>query len=228
MNQSRTGASSIPTFIIAAILFCVTALSVNLYFREHDQYMRGFLNDTDGFAHWSAPDHADVITVNAQIELLSGCIFALESWKTTFQARDAILTVAQNCVDEADRILAFNSQLSEAHYLKAYQGFLLEDEARVRSELGLAQQVAPTDQWLAVRRVNLSQKLWPGVAEIGAYDLKSDLGLLIASNNGLDTATRLYIKHPSLRELIIEATEPLEDSDRVRFLNRLKRAVRRL
>lgn len=228
MNSSRSGAFSFPSFFAAAILLCVTVVSVNLFLREHDQFMRGILNDTDGFTHWSAPDHADVITVNAQIELLTGCIFALESWKTTFQARDAVLTVAQNCVDEADRILAFNAELSEAHYLKAYQGYLQGDEALAKAELGQAQLAAPTDQWLAVRRVNLSQRMWPGEPIVGDYDLKSDLGLLIASNRGLDTATRLYIKHESLRDMIVEATEPLDDNDRVRFLNRLKRAVRRL
>ena len=89
----------------------------------------------------------------------------------------------------------------------------------------MAQSGAPSDQWLAVRRVNLAQKLWPGEVKVGAYDLQNDLGLLIASNLGLDTATRLYIRYPQLREMIVNSTEQLDDRARVRFLNRLKRQV---
>lgn len=228
MNQGRTGAFSVFRLVAAAVLLGLTAVSAFLFVREAEQFKRGFLSDSEAFLHWSDPEHRKVITTNAQIELLTGCIYALESWKTAFEARDAVLTVARNCAEEADGILAYNAQLSEAYFLKAYNAFLLEDDAQVRVQLAQAQATAPTDQWLAVRRVNLAQKLWPGEPSIGAYDLKHDLGLLIASNNGLDTATRLYIRYPSLRDLIIEATEPLNDADRVRFLNRLTRAVRRL
>ncbi len=213
---------------IAVLLAALMALSANLFSREFDQYMRGILSDSDGFEHWTNPDHEDVFSANAQIDLLSGCVFALESWKTAFQAKDAVLNVAKKCADEADNILAMNPQLSEAHYLKAYHAYLIGDEDAVRASLGGAQSTAPTDQWLAVRRVNLSQKLWPGEPLVGDYDLQSDLGLLIASNHGLDTATRLYIRYPSLRELIVLSTEELEDQDRLRFLNRLKSAVARM
>lgn len=213
---------------LAILLATLMALSANLFTREFDQFMRGILSDSDGFQHWTAPDHEDVLSSNGQIDLLTGCIFALESWKTAFQAKDAVLNVAKNCADEADSVLEMNAQLSEAHYLKAYHAYLTGDESAVRSYLGGAQVTAPTDQWLAVRRVNLSQKLWPGEHLVGDYDLKSDLGLLIASNHGLDTATRLYIRYPSLRELIVQSTEELDDQDRQRFLNRLKTAVARM
>ena len=95
------------------------------------------------------------------------------------------------------------------------------------SSLAAAQATAPTDQWLAVRRVNLAQAMFPGEVEINEYDLQNDLGLLIASNRGLNTATRLYIKYPQLREMIVASTEELSDSARLRFLNQLKSSVAR-
>lgn len=211
--------------LVALVLAGLTAVSALLLVRELEQFARGIQPDSEAFEHWSAPDHRPVVSSNGHVDLLTGCIFALESWKTAFQPRDAVLTVARNCAAEADRILIRNAQLSEAYYLKAYLGYLEEDPAAAQENLARGQITAPSDQWLAVRRVNLAQKLWPGEPEIGAYNLQSDLGLLIASNRGLDTATQLYIRYPSLRDLIVEATAPLPDRDRIRFLSRVKRAV---
>jgi len=214
--------------LVALVLAGLTTISGMLFVRELEQFFRGIQPDSEAFEHWTAPDHRPIVSSNGHVDLLTGCIFALESWKTAFQARDAVLTVARNCASEGDRILTYNAQLSEAYYLKAYLGYLETDLTAVQDNLARAQITAPSDQWLAVRRVNLAQKLWPGEPAIGAYNLQSDLGLLIASNRGLETATQLYIRHPSLRDMIVEATAPLPDRDRIRFLSRVKRAVGKL
>ena len=67
----------------------------------------------------------------------------------------------------------------------------------------------------------------PGEPNIEHYALQNDLGLLIASNRGLETATQLYIKYPQLRDMIVASTEKLSDRDRVRFLSKLKSSVAR-
>jgi len=215
-------------YLAAALIALIFAgVGVHVFLREYDQALRGILPDDAAFSHWSAPDHVSPYSGDGLVDLLTGCIFGLESWKTAFQSHEAVLTVASNCEAEADHALRQHPTLSEAHYLRAYAAYVRDEPEAVRAELALAQQGAPSDQWLAVRRVNLAQKLWPGEAVVGAYSLQNDLGLLIASNNGLNTATRLYIKHPQLREMIVASTEPLDDADRLRFLNRLRREVRR-
>ena len=216
----------LPHLFGAFFLAVLTATSGYFFVREYDQSLRGVLPDSEAFTHWSKPDHVLPLSGVGQTNLLTGCIFALESWKTAFQSRNAVMTVARNCQAEADRVLTMHPSLSEAHYLRAYVAFLEGNPEQAQTELSLAQSGAPSDQWLAVRRVNLAQKLWPGEVKVGAYDLQNDLGLLIASNLGLDTATRLYIRYPQLREMIVNSTEQLDDRARVRFLNRLKRQVR--
>lgn len=109
----------------------------------------------------------------------------------------------------------------------AYTSFLEGSQSDAVSQLAAAQKTAPTDQWLAVRRVRLAQSMLPGEANIDHYNLQDDLGLLIASNRGLNTAATLYIKYPQLRDMIIASTENLRDSDRARFLSRLKNEVAR-
>lgn len=210
---------------LAALL--LAALAAHVFSREVAQSLRGILSDDAAFEHWSAPDHVSPYSGDGLVDLLTGCIFGLESWKTAFQSRQAVLTVAENCEAEADHALRQHPTLSEAHYLRAYAAYLRNDPETVRRELAQAQRGAPSDQWLAVRRVNLAQKLWPGEAIVGAYALQDDLGLLIASNDGLSVATRLYIRHPQLREMIVASTEPLDDAARLRFLNRLRREVSR-
>lgn len=225
MARRPAGSLSPYTLLGALALAMFAGMSALLFVRELDQYQRGILDDDAGFVHWLEPDHELPLSATGQIDLLSGCVFALESWKTRFQSEENIMQVAQNCATEAVRILGFNDKLSEAHYLLAYTASLEGDVDRAISHLADAQQTAPRDQWLAVRRVNLSQVLLPGEPQIEGYDLQSDLGLLIASNRGLGTATRLYIKYPQLRELIVASTEELSDQDRVRFLNNLTRQV---
>lgn len=217
-----------PYSLLGALgLALFAGMSALLFTRELDQYQRGILNDVEGFEHWLAPDHALPLSINGQVELLTGCVFALESWKTQFQSSRDVNQVAQNCAAEARRILGFNNKLSEAHYLLAYTANLESDASRAIAHLADAQANAPSDQWLAVRRVNLAQAILPGEPQIQGYDLQSDLGLLIASEQGLSTATRLYIRYPQLRDMIVDSTAELSDQDRVRFLNTLRRQVNR-
>jgi len=227
--MARPQASSLSPYTLlgALALVLLAGMSLFVFLKELDQYSRGILNDIDGFEHWIDPIHETPLSSNGQIDLLSGCIFALESWKTNFQSKTDIAKVARNCADESQRILAINPNLSEAHYLKAYTAFIEDDFDVAVEYLAQAQETAPTDQWLAVRRVGLAQKMLPGEPNIDHYDLQNDLGLLIASNRGLDTATQLYIKHPQLRDMIVASTETLSDNDRVRFLSRLRSAVAR-
>lgn len=227
MVRQASGGLSPYTLTGALALALFTGMSFFLFVKELDQYSRGLLDETEGFEHWLDPDHDLPLSSNGQIDLLSGCIFALESWKTRFRSQDDISIVVENCSLEANRILGFNPHLSEAHYLNAYTSYLGGANDQAVTSLAAAQRTAPTDQWLAVRRVNLSQSMFPGEAEIAEYNLQNDLGLLIASNRGLDTATRLYIKYPQLREMIVASTENLSDSARLRFLNKLQRSVAR-
>lgn len=227
MARRQAGSLSPYTLLGAMALALLAGMSFYIFLKELDQYSRGILNDLEGFDHWIDPTHETPLSSNGQIDLLSGCIFALESWKTRFQSQTDIAKVARNCADESERILGFNPNLSEAHYLKAYTAYIEDDYDLAVEFLARAQETAPTDQWLAVRRVGLAQIMQPGEPNIEHYDLQNDLGLLIASNQGLDTAARLYIKHPQLRDMIIASTETLSDRDRVRFLSRLKSAVAR-
>lgn len=227
MVQRASGGLSPYTLMGALALALFTGMSFFLFIKELDQYSRGLLDETEAFEHWLAPDHDLPLSTNGQIDLLSGCVFALESWKTKFRSKEDTSKVVENCATEANRVLGFNPHLSEAHYLIAYTSYLRESEDQAVHSLAAAQQTAPTDQWLAVRRVNLAQAMFPGEPEIAEYNLQNDLGLLIASNRGLDTATRLYIKYPQLREMIVASTENLSDSARLRFLNKLQSSVAR-
>mgnify|MGYP001568471995 FL=1 len=227
MARRQAGSLSPYTLMGALALALLAGMSFFIFLKELDQYSRGILDDRQGFEHWIDPNHQTPLSNNGQIDLLSGCIFALESWKTRFQSQTDIAKVARNCADESARILAFNPMLSEAHYLRAYTAFIEDDIDDATKHLALAQSSAPTDQWLAVRRVGLAQLMLPGEPNIDHYDLQNDLGLLIASNRGLDTTTRLYIKHPQLRDMIVASTEKLSDRDRVRFLSKLKSSVAR-
>ena len=224
----RAAGSISPYMLVGALALALFAgMSFFLFFKELDQYSRGMLDETEGFEHWFDPDHDLPLSTNGQIDLLSGCIFALESWKTRFRSQEDIKTVAENCKIEATNVIGFNPHLSEAHYLIAYTNYLEGSLDQAVEALSAAQKTAPTDQWLAVRRVNLAQAMFPGHDIIDRYNRQNDLGLLIASNRGLDTATRLYIKYPDLREMIVASTEGLSDSARLRFLNKLKSAVAR-
>ena len=227
MARRQAGSLSPYTLLGALALALLAGMSFFIFLKELDQYSRGILNDLDGFQHWVDPQHETPLSSNGQIDLLTGCMFALESWKTRFQSQADILTVARNCAAESEKILAFNPNLSEAHYLRAYTAFLEDDFDEAVEYLARSQETAPTDQWLAVRRVGLAQNMLPGEPNIELYNLQNDLGLLIASNRGLDTATRLYIRHPQLRDMIVASTENLSDRDRVRFLSGLKSAVAR-
>jgi hypothetical protein len=227
MVQRPTGSLSPYSLVGALVLALLAGVSFFIFTKELDQYSRGVLGDTEGFQHWLDPQHEMPLSINGQVDLLSGCIFALESWKTRFRSNDDISLVAQNCATEAERIAGVNPNLSEAHYLLAYTSFLKGAQSDAIGYLAVAQKTAPTDQWLAVRRVRLAQSMLPGEVNIEHYNLQNDLGLLIASNRGLDTAASLYIKYPQLRDMIIASTEDLRDSDRARFLSRLKNAVAR-
>lgn len=94
MVQRPTGSLSPFTLAGALVMALLTGVSFFIFTKELDQYSRGVLGDAEGFDHWLDPDQELPLSINGQVDLLSGCIFALESWKTRFRSKEDIAIVA--------------------------------------------------------------------------------------------------------------------------------------
>jgi hypothetical protein len=95
---------------------------------------------------------------------------------------------------------------------------------RALSHIRKSQELAPRDLWNTIKRVELVLALVPEdeLADLRDY-FGGEFAILTGSNLGVNTAVALYAKYPNIRPALLDVAGEMSASDRLRFLNRVKR-----
>jgi hypothetical protein len=182
-------------------------------------------------------------------EGLSDRLQALESDRPAVMSRDARKIVLDTCTGltttvaglllrtetrraEADWCAGRAADFAEsaptagyAWYVAAQLAADRHDQTAFADDLGRAYATAPTEQWLAERRVALAET---HLAELTPDLLAShqrDLALLVQSARGVAAIARRYVAEPDFRNRIAAIVATLPNADQARFVATIRAQI---
>jgi hypothetical protein len=129
------------------------------------------------------------------------------------------------CADTAAHFAAAAPGYGYAWYVTALMAAEQKDATGLAEGLSRSYATAPTEYWLAERRVALAEahveELDPALT--AAHD--RDLALLVQSRRGIADIARRYVAVPGFRERIGDIVATLPDVDQARFIDTLRGQV---
>ncbi len=179
-----------------------------------------------GVAYWSRPHELPPLSSRLEIAVGNSCIYALTGWELGFFDQDTQRGVAQNCADFAAAVQAGGRATAEDELIEALAAWQQGEADATAAGLQRAQNLAPADQWLALRRLSLARKIYGQDPRLITDDyLLAELRPLVVTDSGLTEIARLYVDYAAMRETLIVLAERMTDVERARFLRALRREV---
>ena len=158
------------------------------------------------------------------IRYLTACVDVMSHWTFTVEPAADRRLVTQRCADMAGAQRQQSGPSAEGELIFALAARGDGNSRRALSHIRKSQRLAPRDLWNTIKRVELVLALVPKEGLGGQRDyFGGEFAILTGSNLGLNTAVALYAKYPSIRPALIDVAGEMSPSDRLRFLNRVKR-----
>lgn len=169
------------------------------------------------------------LSTTAETQALADCMVPLQqlnSLEMRFQPAGTADAIKERCREKAELVSRRTPTLSLAWYIKAMLGAIDGDAQALNDNLTRSRAVAPSEQWLAERRIALGEDNFSILDAEGLRSHKADLALMVQSSNGLRSLSRRYIQDPNFRERVASVVETMPQDVQARFLASLQRAIR--
>ena len=158
------------------------------------------------------------------LRYLTACVDVMSHWTFTVEPAADRRLVTQRCTEMADAQRRQSGPSAEGEMVFALAARGDGNSGRALSHIRKSQELAPRDLWNTIKRVELVLALVPKdeLADLRDY-FGGEFAILTGSNLGVNTAVALYAKYPSIRAALLDISGEMSPSDRLRFLNRVKR-----
>ena len=158
------------------------------------------------------------------LRYLTACVDVMSHWTFAVEPAADRGVVEQNCTEMASTQRGQSGPSAEGEMVFALAARDGGSSGRALSHIRKSQELAPRDLWNTIKRVELVLALVPEdeLADLRDY-FGGEFAILTGSNLGVNTAVALYAKYPSIRAALLDISGEMSPSDRLRFLNRVKR-----
>jgi hypothetical protein len=158
------------------------------------------------------------------LRYLTACVDVMSHWTFAVEPAADRRLVTQRCTEMADAQRRQSGPSAEGEMVFALAARGGGNSGRALSHIRKSQELAPRDLWNTIKRVELVLALVPEdeLADLRDY-FGGEFAILTGSNLGVNTAVALYAKYPNIRPALLDVAGEMSASDRLRFLNRVKR-----
>ena len=147
------------------------------------------------------------LSTAAQVHHLDDCALVQMDLATTLFGTDERNHLASACLDLADQVLARSPTSSIAHFAAAVSALQLGQDQRFHDAYTAAQMTAPSEGWLASRRMSLGFATWPSLTPENRTALDRDLQLMLNSPVAIAIVASHYLRQPRLQQSILATVE---------------------
>ena len=158
------------------------------------------------------------------LRYLTACVDVMSHWTFAVEPAADRGVVERNCTAMASAQRGQSGPSAEGEMVFALAARGGGNSGRALSHIRKSQELAPRDLWNTIKRVELVLALVPEdeLADLRDY-FGGEFAILTGSNLGVNTAVALYAKDPNIRPALLDVAGEMSPSDRLRFLNRVKR-----
>ena len=132
----------------------------------------------------------------------------------------------KHCRDRALGITAYHPTMGLGWLVAALASSRLEDEAAFQTYFSRSYDVAPNEGWLARRRILVLINRQIEVSEQNLEVMKLDFFAIMSGEGGVSWTANIYARNSSLRSIITEQADQMEDRKKKAFLRELKKKLR--
>lgn len=158
------------------------------------------------------------LSTASQRLVLDNCLDGVVAAYARTRPAEARDSVATECRNVGDRITKLSPAFSYAWYIGAVAAERLGDTAGVIERLRQSQITGPTEQWIAQLRVDIAEDNLAALPPDVRARHDRDLGLLVASRQGVASIAARYVKDTAFRDRITAIVEKMSQPDQQRFL----------
>ncbi|KKB09808.1 hypothetical protein [Devosia chinhatensis] len=126
--------------------------------------------------------------------------------------------MAEACLEMASSITAEMPNYSYGWYVGAAAAAALKDWTEMNDRLWRSQVSGPTEQWIAMERVALSERYVDKLDARALAAEDADLRMIVVSSRGIRALARSYVSRPQFRERVTGIVESMPSRDQRRFL----------
>lgn len=165
-------------------------------------------------------------SLRARRIILDTCDRGLRGPYGAFQPSDVLGGLARSCAEAAATVLRSSPTDSVAYLVAAEASLRQQDQPGFVGALTLAQRTAPSEGWLAERRLDLiGSRPGAGLDDPALRAIaEADLRMLFQSDAHLAFLARLRTTRPALRALVVAIAETLPNDRQRRFLQAVRAA----
>jgi len=208
----------------ATVLTALSIVAFSAYFtrKEMGAMMRS-QNDAEVFlsAMAAPPAFERSLSNISQFHQMTQCDNHLSSVIGALMGQSARSNVADGCAQRAEEILESSPTLSVAHLVQANAAFVNGEISAAVESLRVSQATAPSEGWLATRRLRVSFAIGAqALGETAALDAQLIIKDLVYRNY----LVTFYQERPQHRDWIAEATMDIEGPYLRDFFNLVRSA----
>jgi hypothetical protein len=175
-----------------------------------------------------AADNPPVVSMGGRNLVLDNCAALATTTPGRLISTERRDVVARWCAGAAARFAAAAPSYGYAWYVAALMAADRGDADGFASSLARSYLTAPSEQWLAERRVALAEanpdEMTPDL--LALHD--RDLALLVRSKRGIATIVQRYVATPAFRDRISRVVGTLPNEEQSRFVAQLAREVKKV
>lgn len=209
--------------LLAVSCFGVAVIAIQFLFQEAQGVQRDAANPARTFlrANSVAPTFPNPRSWPRQQALLKECDDTLSSPFARLAVPAARERVVASCLELAEAVQASSPTASLPHLIEA-QALHLRNAAPERAQAAFvqAQALAPSEGWLAARRLRFGVPIWADLRDAQAMQsaLAADVQLIVAIERFRPLLVDIYEKQPKRRDWLLAAMTNASDQDKRRFL----------
>lgn len=218
--------SSLTAIFLAALSVGLAVKSGQYFYTEYKYALSGFSGPSPSFEALGRELPDIPKSSRARLDVLNSCLVEMQGVDYRLRPRRERDALDQTCANFATATIGADLELAEAWTVLAKVHLARGQTQEAIAAIATSHDSAPSNQWLAAKRVEMSRQLFQAGVEINFVHFTDDVGIMLASRRGIQAVVDLYIAVPALRETIVSATRGLDPESRSRFLNRLRSTMK--
>jgi hypothetical protein len=173
-----------------------------------------------------SPKYMEPLSIRGEYSLSEAChleTFSLDAMLRPIPEREAFAKV---CLARLTALVGSSPANAFAWVVVAELAGYLGQAGLATRALEEASKIAPNEQWLAERRVDVAERYRGLVGEAVSSLEDYDLAMLVRSSAGIRSIAKRYVDQPDFRERVFRVVSQLSPADQARFIADLNTVVR--
>jgi hypothetical protein len=135
--------------------------------------------------------------------------------------------ISRGCLAIAKAVAARSPLDGNAWFIAASLAARSGNMADAETYLNLSFRTGPSEQWIAERRALFGYAVHDNFSETTRKRIDEDLALLLRTERGVDVLALTYVLDAAMRDHLVVIAETLDEDIQERFLDRIRREIRR-